>query len=428
MLRIRRISRKYIARHHKKAKRQIKHFRHHPFIVPVVTFLLLFFASSVAYVLFTSRGQTLKPQDSHIVILSYDKKKQTVPTRADTVGDLIKRLDIPVNEGDVIEPAQDTKIQEDNFHVNVYRAQPVTIVDEGHTILAYNAATTPRSIAAKAGVKVYAEDDIKSVAPEDIMKDGLGQKIVITRATPATVILYGAPVPVRSRTKTVGDLLKEKNVKLAAGDTLTPDPETPITNNMQIFVNRVGTQIATSEESIPFETQTVEDATLSFGTTAVRQQGTEGKRIITYEIKLENGKEVGRKEMQSVVSQQPTPQIVARGKAVQIPSDVSSVMVAAGISSSDFAYVNYIVSRESGWCPTKWQGQHSCPSYYETLHDPSGGYGYGLCQSTPAIKMATAGVDWQTNPVTQLRWCSNYASRYGGWAGAYNHWVAHSWW
>ena len=45
-----------------------------------------------------------------------------------------------------------------------------------------------------------------------------------------------------------------------------------------------------------------------------------------------------------------------------------------------------------------------------------------------AASMATAGADWQTNPVTQLRWCSGYANRYGGWAGAYNHWLAyHSW-
>jgi hypothetical protein len=43
--------------------------------------------------------------------------------------------------------------------------------------------------------------------------------------------------------------------------------------------------------------------------------------------------------------------------------------------------------------------------------------------------MATAGADWQTNPVTQLRWCHSYAQRrHGGWAGAYNYWLAHHNW
>jgi hypothetical protein len=104
-------------------------------------------------------------------------------------------------------------------------------------------------------------------------------------------------------------------------------------------------------------------------------------------------------------------------------------MAAAGIASSDYPYVDYIVSRESGWCPTKWQGQAGyCPPYYTELHSPSSSYGYGLVQSTPAIKMSSAGSDWQTSAVTQLRWASSYASRYGGWAGAYNQWITHHYW
>jgi hypothetical protein len=43
--------------------------------------------------------------------------------------------------------------------------------------------------------------------------------------------------------------------------------------------------------------------------------------------------------------------------------------------------------------------------------------------------MESAGSDWATNPVTQLKWCSGYAEgRYGSWQDAYYHWVAnHNW-
>jgi hypothetical protein len=43
--------------------------------------------------------------------------------------------------------------------------------------------------------------------------------------------------------------------------------------------------------------------------------------------------------------------------------------------------------------------------------------------------MASAGADWATNPVTQLKWCNGYAvGRYGSWGAAYNHWLAnHNW-
>lgn len=162
------------------------------------------------------------------------------------------------------------------------------------------------------------------------------------------------------------------------------------------------------------QVETIEDASLSFGSTAVRQQGSAGKRSVTYQIELQNGKEVSRKVIQSVVAQEPVKHIIARGKTVFIPADKEAVMRAAGISPSDFAYVNYIVSRESGW--------------NAAASNRSSG-AYGLCQALPGSKMASAGSDWQSNPVTQLRWCDGYAKgRYGSWAAAYNTWVSKHWW
>jgi resuscitation-promoting factor RpfB len=179
-------------------------------------------------------------------------------------------------------------------------------------------------------------------------------------------------------------------------------------------VIRNGSQVVTVEEAIRMETQVIEDPTLSFGTTAIRQKGSPGKRLVTYQLDLQNGKEKARKVIQSVVAQEPVKQIVARGKTVYIPADKEAVMAAAGIARSDYAYVNYIVSRESGW--------------NAAARNSSSG-AYGLCQALPGSKMATAGSDWATNPVTQLRWCDGYAKgRYGSWGAAYNYWLSHHYW
>lgn len=52
--------------------------------------------------------------------------------------------------------------------------------------------------------------------------------------------------------------------------------------------------------------------------------------------------------------------------------------------------------------------------------NPSGAY--GLPQSLPGSKMASAGPDWQTNPVTQLRWQLGYADEtYGSICNAAAH-------
>lgn len=90
-------------------------------------------------------------------------------------------------------------------------------------------------------------------------------------------------------------------------------------------------------------------------------------------------------------------------------------MRAAGIPESEWTYVDYIISHESGW------------RYWVVNSEGSGAT--GLCQALPGSKMASAGADYLTNPVTQLKWCHGYAiGRYGSWAGAYNYWVANRWW
>lgn len=422
---LKRFSKRYVAFQRQKGKR-IHRLKNHPFVVPVVTFLLLFFVTAVLFI--TSGAKTLSPSDSHVVIVSHDGTRQTVPTRATTVGDLLVRLHVALREGDVVEPAKNTPILEDNFRVNVYRGRPVTIIDGTNKVLTYSAATTARSVTAQAGLTVYPEDGLTTKPIDNILQNGIGEEIIIDRATPVYLNLYGTLVTVRTRVKTVKDVLKEKNVTLAKNDQTQPALNTPITPNIQIFVTRAGTQIVTQEQGISSPTQIVEDDSLSFGTTAVRQQGSDGKKLVTYQVDLQNGKEVARHLIQDVTVLPPVPTIIARGKAVDIPADKTSVLAAAGVSSSDYAYANFIISNESGWCPTKWQGEHTCPAYYEALYLPGAGIGYGLCQSTPGNKMANAGADWQTSAVTQVRWCSGYASRYGGWAGAYNHWQAYRSW
>jgi len=418
---------KFIPKYNFAKRSKLLRIKNHPFIVPVVTLLVLLALTGVGYILLGS--QTINPgNDSHVVIVSYDDKKQTVPTTANTVGELLDRLHIKLHDGDIVEPVSSTQIVEDNYRINVYRAKPVTIDDGDHKTFAFSAATTSRSIAAQAGIKVYPEDILTVKIPDSILHTAnIGEELVIDRATPVIINLYGTPVGVRTHTGTVGDLLKEKQIKVANGDTIQPNVSTKIEADMSIVISRKGTKIATVIEPIAPSTQIIEDPTLSFGTTAIRQDGQNGKKVVTYEIKIVNGKEVSRRKIQEAVAENPVPEIIARGKAIYIPADKSAEMSAAGISPGDYPYVNFIVSHESGWCPTKLQGQVGyCPGYAPDYIPDS--LGYGLGQATPGSKMAAFGSDWRTNAVTQLKWATSYANGKGGWEAAYNFWESHGWW
>lgn len=133
---------------------------------------------------------------------------------------------------------------------------------------------------------------------------------------------------------------------------------------------------------------------------------------------------------------EPTPVIEAVHvqEAPVLPINKIELLRAVNIPEDQWYAVDYILSKEStDWCPTRWQGYlKECPSAYYLEYEGAEedkSKGYGICQSTPAIKMESAGSDWRTNALTQLRWCNDYAiARYGSWHGAYQAWISKNWW
>jgi uncharacterized protein YabE (DUF348 family) len=411
----------------RKKVRIIRRAAGHPAVaIPLLTISILMFLSVVAILAFSGGRPQLRSTDTHVVIINHDNAEQSLPTREKTVGDILERAEIEINEGDVVEPALETEVVSDNFRINVYRGVPVTIVDRDRKISVHSAAKTPRSIVKQAGIEVYPEDRLEMSPAENFLVEGsIGQRLVIKRATAVALNLYGTQLSLRTQAETVGELLEEKNIQLAEGDTVQPGLGTPLKSGDQVFVLREGIKIEFAEEEIPMPEQIVEDHNLSFGTQVLRQQGSAGKRLVTYQVDENTGE---RKKIQEIDIVEAVPQIIARGQAVQIPDDKRSVMAAAGIAPSDYPYVDFIISHESGWCPTKLQGQIGyCPPYApETI--PSN-LGYGLGQATPGTKMSLYGSDWKTNAVTQLEWAISYVNgRYGSWEEAYNFWQTNRWW
>ncbi|HET9174588.1 MAG TPA: G5 domain-containing protein [Candidatus Saccharimonadales bacterium] len=402
--------------------RRLKVVGKHPIAVPIISFLVLLAFTAVGYLF------VVKPHppalNARVVIISHDNTEQVVPSIEPTVGQLLQKLHLTLNLGDVVEPAPTTPIQQDDFRINIYRAVPVEIVDGTQTSFTFSAATTPRAIADQTGSTVYPEDIVNTTPVDNFVTTGaVGEQVVIDRSQAVNLNLYGTPLTIRTHAETVAQLIKDKNIQLAKDDQVTPSLDTPISANMQVFIERNGTKIESDTQTIPMPVQTIEDNTLAYGTSAVRQAGSAGQEVITYQINLQNGREISRTPLQTVITQPAVTEIVVQGTNLQ---GIKGDMALAGISPDDYNYVDYIVSHESGWCPTKAQGEHVCPAIPD---DPMTPNGYGLCQSTPGYKMASAGSDWQTNPVTQLRWCNGYAvSRYGGWYAAYLHWVNyHNW-
>lgn len=386
-----------------------RHINRRPYIVPIFGLILGFII--VGAVVLDGNGRTLRPSDAHVVFLFDAKDRTVIDTKAKTVGDMISKLPLHLIPEDVVEPSLGTPIPEDNFRVNIYRARPVTVVDNGNKIVTLTAQKSPRVVAQNAGLKLNPEDRASFVQGA-VTENVIGEKVVVARATPVALNLYGAQLTTYTQAETVKDFLAEKNIKLANGETVQPEQSTPIKPNLAVFVLKKDAKIVTAEAPIPVPEQIVNDPTLSFGTTVVRQTGTPGKKLLTYILQTDSsGKEVSRQVLQEVTLQEPVPQITARGSTIAITGDKTTIMAAAGISAGDYAYVNYIVSRESNWNPNS-QNAGGC---------------LGLGQACPGSKLTA--VCPNLDAVCQLKFFGGYANgRYGGWGGAYNFWLNHHYW
>jgi len=84
-----------------------------------------------------------------------------------------------------------------------------------------------------------------------------------------------------------------------------------------------------------------------------------------------------------------------------------------GWGASQFGCLNSLWDHESGW------DVHAS--------NPSTG-AYGIPQALPGSKMGEYGSDWESNPVTQIRWGLHYVqSRYGSPCGAWSHFESDGW-
>ncbi len=84
----------------------------------------------------------------------------------------------------------------------------------------------------------------------------------------------------------------------------------------------------------------------------------------------------------------------------QDPRTVARAMLPEfGFSSDQFSCLDSLYNSESGW---------------RVNADNPTSSAYGIPQALPGSKMSSAGADWATNPVTQIKWGLGYiADRYG---------------
>ncbi|MCU0667670.1 MAG: G5 domain-containing protein, partial [Patescibacteria group bacterium] len=230
----------------------------------------------------------------------------------------------------------------DNFKINIYRARPVTIVDEGKVTKIKTPYQGAKMIAEKAGLEVHPEDKIEQTSSSEFVSEQiLGEKVVIDRANKVDATIFGEQQDIRTHSITVADLLVEKGIVVGENERLSVPIDTIITDNMTLEIWREGKQTITVEEAIARPVNNIKDNTKPFGFKEIKAQGSDGKKSVTYQIEIRNGKEYSRTELSSEVLQEP----VAQEVIVGVKSNGNGLSQAKGVNQ--FTDSNGVTHRET---------------------------------------------------------------------------------
>ena len=301
--------------------------------VALLTLLLLFSIKTAQAADLNERLITIHDKDADISIV----------TRSSTVAGALKQAKIKTGPYDNVDPSPSTKLVDNSYQVNVYRAQPVMVVDGVSKKIVMTASETPSQIAKDAGLPLYDEDDTTLTRSTDVLNsEGAGRILTIDRATRFTLVLYGKPIDTGTQAKTVGGMIKEKNIKLGKEDTVSVPINTSIAAGIKVEIWRNGKQTVSLEEPIAFPVQQIQDANQPVGYKQIKTAGVLGKKIVTYEIEMRNGQEVARKEIQSVQTTAPQQQVEVVGSKPSFSGDFAAAL--AKLRSCEGGYTSVNVS------------------------------------------------------------------------------------
>ncbi|HEY5695470.1 MAG TPA: ubiquitin-like domain-containing protein, partial [Candidatus Saccharimonadales bacterium] len=260
------------------------------------------------------KAASLRSAGSERLITVHDSgEEKSFLTKATTLKDALKSADIRIDPSDLVEPALKSDLVASNYEINIYRARPVVIVDGSMRQRVMSPYQTAKQIAEQAGMVLHDEDKLTMAMNSNFMQDGSSITLTINRATQFTLKLYGKVTTAYTQGKTVGDMLKEKGIKLAKEDTLTTPESQPIVAGIMVEIWRNGKQTFTQDEPIAPPVRQVQDADQPVGYKNIQTAGKPGKKTVTYEMYMQNGQEVSRTVIQSVVTDQPQEQVEVIG-------------------------------------------------------------------------------------------------------------------
>ena len=373
-------------------------------------------------------GDTIVVRTSKAYTVTVDGEPRTLWTTAASADSILADA-APL--GTTVTLAADRSASRDELTPLVSRPRNVIVNADGTTReVAVRPGQDARGILEAAGVSVHALDRVT------VENDATGElAITVSRVTRGQAT-ETVDIPFSETTTTSSDMFVGESQVTTTGvngvttwtvwqekdgdQVLTSVPITEHSTSQPVTqVRSEGTKEATPTALVAAGIDpkaTLEEKTESDGTTSVRYRAKLGSISTKEEIAEITGEAKNADQATAAAA------AAAAAEAGAVPTTYSGedprslakpLVAAQGWSDSEYQCLVLLWNRESQWNP-----------YAENASSGA----YGIPQSLPGSKMASAGADWRTNPITQINWGIGYIKgRYGTPCSAWAHSNAVGW-
>jgi resuscitation-promoting factor RpfB len=264
----------------------------------------------------------------------------------------------------------------------------VTLVVDGQSTKVNGYVTTVGDVLAKNSVSLEQKDTVEPASDSQVKN---GETITVTRirAKEVTVSHDGTSSTLSTFSSTVAGALYNAGVTVNVSDRVSPEITDPLADGQTITVKRVVITSAQTTEAIAFTSSTVKDATVAKGTSKVTTKGVDGVKTDTFRVVTVDGVE----ESRTLVSSTETPataQVTTVGSKVAATVTAAATPIAsgstAGLDLSNAAMWDKVAQCESGgnWHINTGNG------YYGGLQFASATWlGHGGGQFAPRADLAS---------------------------------------
>lgn len=249
------------------------------------------------------------------VTVSLDGKTKHISVHAETVGELLKTLHVNVGKHDLVKPGVSAPLKSD-MAIKWVPAVEVEMSRNGEAQTTWTTAKTVGDLLKARNID-FEEHDKLSPSPDTAIEKGM--EITYLSGFKVDLNVAGKKNSVwttATASTTVGDFLKRQDIDYDKNDRVKPGAKTPLAAADEIKITRIKKITDVVEAPIDYAVVTKKDDSLPKGEKEILHSGEKGRIAKTYAVTMKNGEEASRELVKTETIKESEDRVVAVGTKV----------------------------------------------------------------------------------------------------------------